>query len=96
MGMYIFSNRQWKEDKDKFVRSYRLTSPVARATGYSEMTDHRILSADRTVQESRFADGTVVTVNFGDAPFAFPGGEPLPARSHRVRNSAPREKCDEN
>ena len=84
MGMYIFSNRQWKEDKDKFVHSYRLTSPVARATGYSEMTDHRILSADRTVQESRFADGTVVTVNFGDAPFTLPGGETLPARSPRV------------
>ena len=85
MGMYLFNNRQWAEDKDKFVRSYRITSPVARATGYSEMTDHRILSSDRTVQESRFADGTVVTVNFGDAPFALPDGSQLPARSHHVR-----------
>lgn len=85
MGMYLFNNRQWAADKDKFVRSYRITSPVARATGYSEMTDHRILSSDRTVQESRFADGTVVTVNFGDAPFALPDGYRLPARSHHVR-----------
>ena len=55
------------------------------ATGYSEMTDHRILSADRTVQESRFSDSTAVVVNFGDEPFTLPGGETLPARSHRVR-----------
>jgi len=84
MGMYIFNNRQWAEDKEKFVRSYRVTSPVARATGYSEMLDHRILSADRTVQESRFADGTVVTVNFGDAPFSLPDGSSIPARGHIV------------
>ena len=84
MGMYIFNNRQWAEDKDKFVRSYRITSPVARATGYSEMLGHRILSPDRAVQESRFADGTTVTVNFGDAPFALPDGTSLPARGHRI------------
>ena len=84
MGMYLFNNRQWAEDKERFAQSYRITSPVARATGYSEMADHRILSADRTVQESRFADGTVVTVNFGDAPYALDDGTTLPARSHRV------------
>ena len=89
MGMYIFNNRQWAEDRERFVRSYRMTSPIARATGYSEMTSHRILSADRTVQESAFADGTVVTVNFGDAPFALSDGTPLPARSHRVRLDRP-------
>ena len=85
MGMYIFSNRQWKEDKERFARSYRMTSSVARATGYSEMTDHRALSADRKVQASRFSDGTVVVVNFGDEPFVLPDGETLPAHGHRVR-----------
>ena len=62
-----------------------MTSSVARATGYSEMTDHRVLSAGRKVQASRFSDGTVVVVNFGDAPFVLLDGETLPARSHRVR-----------
>ena len=85
MGMYLFNNRQWAEDKERFVRSYRITSPVARATGYSEMTDHRVLSSDRKVQASRFSDGTVVVVNFGDEPFCLPGGETLPARGHCVR-----------
>jgi hypothetical protein len=50
------------------------------------MVDHRILSPDRTVQESRFADGTVVTVNFGDAPFTLPDGTTLAARSHHVKH----------
>ena len=84
MGMYILENRRWAEDKEKFVHSYQMTSPVARATGYSEMTDHRVLSADRTVQESRFSNGTVVTVNFGDAPFVLSDGTSLPARAYRV------------
>ena len=85
MGMYIFNAKQWEADKDRFVRSYRVTSPVARKTGYSEMLDHRILSADRLVQRTTFADGTVVTVNFGDTPFALPEGGTLAAGGHLVR-----------
>jgi hypothetical protein len=84
MGMYLFNNRIWADNKERFVRSYRMTSPVARATGYSEMVDHRILSANRTVQQSSFANGTVVTVNFGDAPFELSDGTLLPARAYHV------------
>lgn len=74
MGMYLFNAKQWDALKDRFVQSYRLTSPVARATGYSEMTNHEILSADRSVQRSEFADGTSVTVNFGSKPFRLKDG----------------------
>lgn len=49
-----------------------------RKTGYSEMTDHCDLTADRNVQRSTFADGTVVTVNFGSAPFRLEDGTDLP------------------
>ena len=84
MGMYIFNNGQWKADKDKFVRSYRTTSPVARATGYSEMLEHAVLTPDRAVQRTRFANGTVVTVNFGDRPWTSPEGETVPASDYRV------------
>ena len=85
MGMYLFNAKQWEADKDRFVRSYRVTSPVARKTGYSEMLDHRILSADRLVQRTTFADGTVVTVNFGETPFALPEGGTLAAGGYLVR-----------
>ncbi len=66
------------------MRSYRLTSPVARKTGYSEMVDHRILSPDRRVQQSVFANGVVVTANFGDEPFTLPDGTVVPPRDSMV------------
>jgi len=78
MGMYMFNRRQWARDRDRFVRSYRATSPIARKTGFSEMLDHRILTPDRLVQRSVFADGTTVTVNFGEKPYALPEGGELP------------------
>ncbi|MGN0846618.1 MAG: glycoside hydrolase, partial [Kiritimatiellia bacterium] len=84
MGMYLFTARQWEQDKDRFVRSYRITSPVARRTGYSEMLDHRILTPDRLVQRSTFADGTVVTVNFGATPFTLPEGGTLAPGGYKV------------
>ncbi len=84
MGMYMFHKGQWEKDKARFVRSYKITSPVARKTGYSEMLDHQILSKDRLVQRSIFADGTVVTVNFGDTPFTLPEGDTLAGGGHKV------------
>jgi hypothetical protein len=33
------------------------------------MTDHRFLTPDRNVQQTRFANGIVVTVNFGAAAY---------------------------
>ena len=84
MGMYLFNEKQWAEDRDRFVRSYRITSPIARRTGYSEMLDHRILTPDRMVQRSVFADGTVVTVNFGSTAITLPEGGVLAAGAHQV------------
>ena len=75
MPMYIFDYRHWTEHKDEFLKSYALTAPIARRTGYSEMLDHRALTADRSVQESVFSDGTRVVVNFGEKPFELAAGE---------------------
>jgi len=82
--MFMFNRSEWERDHDRFVQSYRATSPVARATFYSEMTDHRFLSADRLVQQTHFADGTTVTVNFGSQPFKLPDGRTLAALSSDV------------
>ena len=77
--MFMFNRREWERDQARFVQSYRATCPIARATFYSEMTDHRSLSADRLVQQSRFANGIVVTVNFGTQPFKLSDGRTLGA-----------------
>ena len=83
--MYIFDHRLWRERKEMFVQSYRTVCPVARRTGYSEMTDHRALTADRSVQRSSFADGTEVTVNFGSRPFRLEDGTTLEAGKISLR-----------
>ncbi|MDO5581681.1 MAG: glycoside hydrolase [Planctomycetia bacterium] len=78
--MYLFSkDSSWDKLKEKFVASYKVAEPVSRLTGYSEMTDHRILSKDRTVQQTEFANGCRVIVNFGSNPFTLPDGSTINA-----------------
>jgi hypothetical protein len=72
--MYLFDMKQWEEKKAQFAASYKVAEPVSRATGYAEMVDHRVLTPDRAVQQSVFANGVTVTVNFGAAPYADAGG----------------------
>jgi len=82
--MFMFNRRIWEANRDRFVRSYETATPVARATGYAEMLAHRWLTADHAVQETRFAGGVTVTVNFGDQPFTLPDGTVLAPLSHCV------------
>ncbi len=82
--MFMFSRDFWQQNKDRFVQSYKNTCTVARAVGYSEMIDHSFLTDDRNVQQTRFANGVVVTVNFGDKPFTLPDGAVVAPMSHRV------------
>lgn len=84
MGMYYYYPSDWERLKDRFVQSYRMTSPVARKTGKSEMLNHEILSPDRMLQRTIFADGTVVTVNFGEKELPLPEGGTLKAGGHLV------------
>lgn len=82
--MFMFSREFWEQNKDRFVQSYKDTCTVARAVGYSEMVDHSFLTDDRSVQQTRFANGVAVTVNFGDKPFTLPDGVVITPMSHRV------------
>jgi len=72
-AMFMFDEEFWRANRERFVESYRTACSIARATGYAEMTDHRFLTSDRSVQQTRFADGTVVTVNFGDESICVAG-----------------------
>jgi hypothetical protein len=82
--MFMFNRKSWDSNRDRFVRSYQMIAPVARATGYSEMLSHEWLTPDHAVQRTRFANGVVVTVNFGDVPFTLSDGTSLPPLGHRV------------
>jgi len=86
--MFMFNRRLWQENRDRFVRSYRTATEVARATGYAEMLSHAWLSDDHTVQQTRFAGGVTVTVNFGEATFTLPDGKVLKPLSRLVEGLA--------
>jgi hypothetical protein len=75
--MFMFDREIWRQHRDRFVQSYQTATPVARATGYSAMLDHRWLTDDHAVQQTEFANGVKVTVNFGDAPYQRANGQIL-------------------
>jgi hypothetical protein len=92
--MFMFDRKLWREQKARFVESYLASSAITRATAYSEMTNHRFLTPDRSVQQTTFANGVRVTVNFGDVEFSQQGGtlapgavltESLPSRSRPAK-----------
>ena len=72
--MFMFDRKLWTQDKARFVQSYKNTCPYARQSAYAEMTDHRFLTPDRSVQQTVFANGQTVTVNFGAAAWQTPEG----------------------
>lgn len=82
--MYMFNRASWAKNKDRFVKSYQATCGVARKVGYAEMMDHRFLAQDRSVQQTRFANGVVVTVNFGDTTYRMEDGTDLAAGGFKV------------
>ena len=82
--MFMFNKPIWKENRDRFARSYKTTHAVPRETGYAEMTSHRWLTEDRAVQETRFSNGACVTVNFGDTAYEPANGQPIEPLGYRV------------
>jgi len=82
--MFMFNRDLWAKNRNRFVQSYRAIAPVARATGYAEMTDHRFLTPDRSVQQTRFANGVTVTVNFSTTPFRLPDGQSVAAGGFKL------------
>jgi hypothetical protein len=82
--MFLFQRPFWEKNRQRFVESYQTATPVARATGYSEMLSHAWLTADHAVQQTRFANGVVVTVNFGDQAYRMADGSQLAPMSRQV------------
>jgi len=83
--MFMFDRKLWAENKERFVRSYQNTCPYVRRVGYAEMTEHRFLTSDRAVQQTRFSNGVTVTVNFGASSYQSPDGAKLEPMGFLVR-----------
>jgi len=82
--MFMFTRQVWSQYKDRFVQSYKDVCNVARAVGYAEMTDHRFLTPDRNVQQTSFANGTTITVNFGSESYNLPWGGKLKPMDYNI------------
>ena len=85
--MFMFDRNLWEQEKARFVQSYRNTCPYIRQVGYQDMTDHRFLTPDRSVQQTSFANGVSFTVNFGNKPFRLADGVEVPAMGFRTSGS---------
>jgi len=83
--MFMFDRTFWNEHKDRFIQSYRNTCPLARSVGYSEMIDHQWLTPDALVQQTRFANGVTVTVNFGTEPYSLNANQKIDPGGFLVR-----------
>ncbi|MBN1816455.1 MAG: carbohydrate binding domain-containing protein [Sedimentisphaerales bacterium] len=85
--MFMFKRDFWNENKKRFAQSYQDICPVVREVGYSEMTDHRFLTPDCNVQQTRFSNGTCITVNFGDGPYRLSDAVILPSGRFNIARS---------
>ena len=83
--MFMFKKKTWQENRDRFIQSYNTATTVARATGYSEMLEHAWLTEDHAVQQTSFANGVTVTVNFGHKPYTLSDGVKLGPLSHQIQ-----------
>ena len=68
----------------RYLRTYRDVCGWHEKIGFDEMTDHRLLTSDRLVQETRFSSGWNVVVNFGSAAWDDPRGFVVPGSSYHL------------
>ncbi|MBI3693309.1 MAG: hypothetical protein HY238_00505 [Acidobacteria bacterium] len=85
MPIFLVNREHLDQFGDRIVESYRRCSEWNAKTGWDELVDHRALTDDRSVQESRFSSGWAVVVNFSDTESYVSGdGEIIGARSFKL------------
>jgi hypothetical protein len=87
MPLWILDTERWKSDKAALIPSYANGTTVSHDTAWSELVEHRFLTADRQAQYTRFANGCEVWGNFDRAKAARAGGFDIPPRSFVARLS---------
>lgn len=60
---YVDDKLTGSELQENFAR-LRIVSALQKRLAYEQMTGHRFLSDDKSIQQTSFSDGTVVTVDF--------------------------------
>lgn len=73
----------------RLAKTFRDVCTWQGRVGWDELADHRALTPDRSVQESRFSSGWSVTVNFSDRPHRMPDGSTLGPRAFTTTQNNP-------
>jgi hypothetical protein len=79
MPTMLTDRADFTANKDRFVRNYQTVCKWNQLTGYEEMTDHRWLAGEGTVQQVTYESGRRVVVNFGTTDYRTPEGKIVPA-----------------
>jgi hypothetical protein len=84
MPIFPISLQSFAASGDRVAETYRDVCEWNAKIAWDELVDHQDLTADRSVQESRFSSGWAVTVNFSETRPYEGGGTVLKPWSHKV------------
>mgnify|MGYP001563072546 FL=1 len=84
MPIFMVSPAHLETHGDRITQSYRTCAEWHAKIGWDELVDHRALTPDRSVQESRFSSGWSVTVNLSDKPYTTHDGSVVAPNSYRI------------
>ena len=71
MPIFMVNRRHLDENGERIVQTYKDVSEWNGRIAQDELVEHRALTADRSVQESRFSSGWAIVVNFSEErPYA--------------------------
>lgn len=82
--MYRIYGDRVRQYAKQITRTHQYVNGWVRQVAFDEMTNHRFVTADRSVQETEFAGGKGVVVNFSDTPHTLSDGQVVPARDYRT------------
>lgn len=83
----VIGSPSWETSADRYLQTYRIVCGWHEKIGFDEMVDHRILTSDRMVQETRFSSGWIVVVNFSQSPWSDERGFHVAPQSFHFFNS---------
>ena len=85
----VIGSAAWEKTGDRYLQTYRNVCGWHEKIGFDEMVDHRLLTPNRMVQETRFSSGWNVVVNFGPLPWSDERGFTVTPQSfHCFSNSS--------
>lgn len=85
--MYVVPPYEYPGIRPMIRQAVKLMAPLHKETAFEELVSHKYLSADKMVQQSVFANGTIVTVNMGLVEQADENNEMIPGYGFKINHA---------